>query len=917
MNVRHATLLYRAEGVNVRITGVGKKNKMRKEVRVELVWKSHSGNPHRRIGESEATTTRSKHSVNSMLLIASMVLSMALVGCMSLEERLASSDAKIKKDAEIELYQIAVATRNDVEVEKAINRITSNEVLARIAAHSEEYIARKAVERMNEDQWLYGVASMSKHQSVKVAAVSKIKSQKLLVDLYNDLYIDYRGMSRAEAELKELTKLSPYTIWNEKERKNFSKAYFGRGVYTSAIQDKREEDRLKIYKNWGFDEDEVKHARYRRVALLAIVKKGMDYETLVKVNAPLGIHHVKFWRKINDLARLREIFCKAGSLPVEEQKDFAKKVVSDRIPTNLIIPPNEYLEVVYLTSYLESKYLAKKKRTDEYCAEKMAKDLETEKKQLEDTGLSQDAINRNLDKKRKELEVKYERLKEKPSRRLEVHREALAKITNGNTNNVIANTGYIRSDWLRLSSDVGNFVVNPELRGMLHDAIKETFSLDDRCAVAKEMIEKQRQEDWQGLREWNVSNVLAAAMFTKDCIMPSMAKANDAERRSFEQLLNCVFTKIDSCHKRFEKTMSVAREIVTFNPLMGEPDDEEPLNVTLAAWADTLGAQIIVEYLESRERDPISVGVLSILVRNCVKSREYAIRLFRRFDKMADLRRVLAWRIAPEDITAELFAGETDAKVREVLTERAPQSLVDEIRKSNAMFAKELIENGKANPRHVLGGFYLGMSLSMARNLLEIQFPEMKFHVTEDGIFFDENLKDNQGFLGVSDFANNMGKKDARGVFMYFCRARNDEVYLFNFNEKLLKKLLNYDVQAYDDWQAQYGRDNHVSWRHEPVTGTCRYSVTMVNNKGSIYEKSKHPVQTFDWKNPPKEFEVDRTLKASQDAWWYFNKQSDKRYKITYFGACPDKEKLRDAGLGSRWINGVGALEGTLRFEAE
>ena len=394
-------------------------------------------------------------------------------------------------------------------------------------------------------------------------------------------------------------------------------------------------------------------------------------------------------------------------------------------------------------------------------------------------------------------------------------------------------------------------------------------------------------------------------------------KASDAERKSFESLLNCVFTKVDDCHKSFEKTMSVAREIVTFNPLMGEPDDEEPLNVTLAAWADTLGAQIIVEYLESRERDPISVGVLSILVRKCVKSREHAIRLFRRFDKIAAIRWVLAWRLSPEDITAELLAGETDAKVRKVLTERAPQSLVDEMRKSNAKFGKELIETVKANPRHVLGGFYLGMSLSMARNLLEIQFPEMKFHVTEEGIFFDENLKDNQGFLGVSDFANNMGKKDARGVFMYFCRARNDEVYLFNFNEKLLKKLLNYDVQTYDDWQAQYGRDNHVSWRHEPVTDTFHYSVTMVNNNGSIYEKSKHPVQTFDWKNPPKEFEVDRTLKTSQDAWWYFNKQSDKRYKITYFGACPDKEKLRDAGLGSKWINGVGALEGTLRFETD
>ena len=234
------------------------------------------------------------------------------------------------------------------------------------------------------------------------------------------------------------------------------------------------------------------------------------------------------------------------------------------------------------------------------------------------------------------------------------------------------------------------------------------------------------------------------------------------------------------------------------------------------------------------------------------------------------------------------------------------------MRKSNAEFAKEMIEQGKSDPRHVLAGFYLGMSLSRARALLEIQFPEIKFHVTEGGIFFDETLNDNQGFLGVSDFTNNMWEKDARGLTMYFCRARNDKVYLFNFNEKLLKKLLNYNVQTYEDWKSQYCRDNDVIWKfHGAVTDTFHYSVTMVNNKGNIYEKSKHPVESFDWKDPPKEFEVDRTLKASQEAWRCIKSGC----KITYFGACPDKEKLRDAGLGSRWINGVGALEGTLRFE--
>ena len=85
---------------------------MRKEVRAVSDGKSPAEIPHMRIGESEATTTRLRHSVNSMLLIASVVMSMALVGCMSLEERLASSDAKIKKDAEIAKLKAELAKAN-------------------------------------------------------------------------------------------------------------------------------------------------------------------------------------------------------------------------------------------------------------------------------------------------------------------------------------------------------------------------------------------------------------------------------------------------------------------------------------------------------------------------------------------------------------------------------------------------------------------------------------------------------------------------------------------------------------------------------------------------------------------------------------------------------------------------------------
>ena len=347
-----------------------------------------------------------------LMVIPCAIIVISMAGCTSLEERLSSSDAEIKKNAEIELYQNAVASRSQAEVMNAVGRITSNEVLARIAVHSEMNIALKAVERMSEDPWLYGVVSSAKDTKVKLAAASKIKSQKWLVELYNDLYIKYdaheeRDKNGAFAVFKEITKLKPYSTWGKEKQERFRENYFEkcRNLYLYGRFKKYEYSILGFCKEYGFDVHEVEWARSNRLKLLDVVQQQMDYETLIKVNAPLGIHHVKFWRQIDTQEQLRKIFYIAGSLPVEEQIGFAKKIVSDKnVPKELVTPPDKYLKVLYTTPYLEDGYSRKKRREDEYYAKKLANELALEQKRLENTGLSEDAVKRNLDKKRNELE---------------------------------------------------------------------------------------------------------------------------------------------------------------------------------------------------------------------------------------------------------------------------------------------------------------------------------------------------------------------------------------------------------------------------------------------------------------------------------------------------------------------------------
>lgn len=111
-----------------------------------------------------------------------------ICGCMSLEERLASSDYETRKEAETELYTSAVRSGSETEVLQAVSRMTCDELLAAVATtRNSQSITKPAVEKMKDEKWLAAVAMYSKDAAIQSSAIAKIRNQALLLELYKKI----------------------------------------------------------------------------------------------------------------------------------------------------------------------------------------------------------------------------------------------------------------------------------------------------------------------------------------------------------------------------------------------------------------------------------------------------------------------------------------------------------------------------------------------------------------------------------------------------------------------------------------------------------------------------------------------------------------------------------------------------------
>lgn len=110
-----------------------------------------------------------------------------LSGCLSLDERLASSDYSTRKDAEYELYANAAKTGDEKSTIDAVNRLTCDEVLADIAISGKSQNVRAiAATKIRDNRSLYSVVTKSTDCKIKVVAINNMTDQAMILSVYNE-----------------------------------------------------------------------------------------------------------------------------------------------------------------------------------------------------------------------------------------------------------------------------------------------------------------------------------------------------------------------------------------------------------------------------------------------------------------------------------------------------------------------------------------------------------------------------------------------------------------------------------------------------------------------------------------------------------------------------------------------------------
>ena len=254
--------------------------------------------------------------------------------------------------------------------------------------------------------------------------------------------------------------------------------------------------------------------------------------------------------------------------------------------------------------------------------------------------------------------------------------------------------------------------------------------------------------------------------------------------------------------------------------------------------------------------------------------------------KSQNLEIALAKLALPEKITPDLYASVKSDKAKVILKERMPQSVKDSVQKAaearlNDLFGKAKVNSAKTFSLH---GFYLGMPVTDAKELVQYYLPDSVVVVTEEN---DVEIDVEHG-------------DDFDVTPMYFCRAdEQGKVYLLNFDKRFLRKWFKYDVQDYREWSVAFGREFKVPFREKDVKG--KYSVEGVTI--SVTQ------ERFTYRNNSKGYEV--SFFGEKDVW-------DPYDSPTLSDMLEDGHRAGVIARGKAWVkndweNEDGAREGTLR----
>ena len=716
----------------------------------------------------------------SKLMITAFVVAgiMALSGCMSLEERLASSDPCVKNEAEHELVQISRATGTESDRIAAINKIANRDFLYEIAM------------KATTNQWVAADASFdpSGYDGYQTAGNTrvyyKVTSYGPTYKRMNGKSLDTTkdGVAAFERLSLDITKTEDYKKLFELIRKAES-PYVRLAVLKSVKDPKWSQTMAKELARATYDPAvqaeafariEPPEARFAAMAQCSVDAKTRK-EAFAKLTDQKIIDDVIL--KTTDKALLMCGISKVSDKAALASRVFAKEFAgkNDVVDKDLIL---EWLKAIGTDLKGAREKLAENgvdlDMTLACLYRDRANELSDEDRRLLISGITnQEIVTRMISpptqeelRKRDELKrldnqisqdkkmlLSYTRARDKEGRD-----ECLASIAESKK----------ERDKLVKSIKPTLFVTNDAARAAIYAHADDKTLVD----IAKKSIEEQKMDNWFNGRcaEFN------AAFETAKHIKDSMTAAD---------VCSDTLCKMEEWRNHAKNSFAYS----------WGGAEEQNFKKILQDWGGKLSDKAIVGLLASGKKGSAAAVVM-------LSSPAALSEAFGKVDS-AEARKGIASKMPASEITAEMCANEKDQEVRGILLDRAEGKTKDEYSQLMKVNGEKLIAAAKSKSVETfeLGGFYLGMAFDDVGKLVAYYYPEWKL----------------------------LSKRDDDGDYVLYvpnqnsplCFAdKNGTVYQFNFGKKMLKKWYGFDVQTPEEWARAFSKQHKIDMRYTRIEKT-------------------------------------------------------------------------------------------------
>ena len=588
----------------------------------------------------------------------------ALSGCMSLEERLASSDPRVKNEAEHELIESSRENGDET---------------ARIAA----------VRRISNKDYLYEIA-MNAETSYKTPKGKRINTAAEGVAAVGQLEFD---VAKNNADYKKVFALIENAKSTEVRMSALEKMNFQNVIGSVAALNSDEKVRRAA---WSKVNSEVGFAAVAKCAK----DKKMQMEAFAKLTDPKLIDDVIL--KTSDKSLLMSGMAKVSDKAALASRVFAKEFAgkNDVVDKDLIL---EWLKAIGTDLKGAREKLAENgvdfDMTLACLYRDRANELSDEDRRLLISGItSQEIVTRMISpptqeelRKRDELKrldnqisqdkkmlLSYMRARDKEGRD-----ECLASIAESKK----------ERDKLVKSIKPTLFVTNDAARAAIYAHADDKTLVD----IAKKSIEEQKMDNWFNGRcaEFN------AAFETAKHIKDSMTAAD---------VCSDILCKMEEWRNHAKNSFAYS----------WGGAEEQNFKKILQDWGGKLSDKAIVGLLASGKKGSAAAVVM-------LSSPAALSEAFGKVDS-AEARKGIASKMPSSEITAEMCANEKDQEVRGILLDRAEGKTKDEYSQLMKVNGEKLIAAAKSKSVETfeLGGFYLGMAFDDVGKLVAYYYPEWK-----------------------------------------------------------------------------------------------------------------------------------------------------------------------------------------------